>query len=75
MYYDPRVGFAMAGSILPGDYFRAQPDPLAAFAEPVMKHMNDDHAGSTAAMVAHYTGIPCASATIVGIDKLGLTVR
>jgi hypothetical protein len=64
----------MAGSVLPEDYYRALPDPLAAFAEPVMKHMNEDHAASTAAMVAHYTGIPCATATIVGVDKLGLTV-
>lgn len=64
----------MAGSVSPQDYFDAKPDPLAAFAAPVMKHMNEDHADSTAAIVAHFTGLPCTAATMVGVDRLGITV-
>lgn len=68
-------GFAMAGSVTPEEYQQAKPDPLAAFAAPVIKHMNDDHADSTAAMVRHYTGVPCSSASIVSMDRLGMTVK
>ena len=67
-------GFAMAGSITPEEYLAAKVDPLASFAEPVMKHMNDDHSESTVAMVSHYTGIPCSEAAIVSIDRYGMTV-
>ena len=34
-------GFAMAGSVTPEQYEAAAPDPIAAFASPVIKHMND----------------------------------
>ena len=34
-------GFAMAGSVTPELYEAARPDPIAPFAAPVMKHMND----------------------------------
>ena len=67
-------GFAMAGSVSPEDYISASPDPLANFATPVMNHMNEDHADSTADMVNHYIGIPVSDAKIVGLDRLGLTV-
>ena len=68
-------GFAMAGSLTPDDYKGARADPIAAFATPVMKHMNDDHADSTVAMVTHYTGMPCTAAEIVSMDRLGMTVK
>ena len=64
----------MAGSVAVDDYKNARPDPVAAFATPVMTHMNDDHADSIIAMVKHYAGVPCSEATIVSLDKLGLTV-
>lgn len=48
---------------------------MAAFSIPVMKHMNEDHADATAAMVKHYTGISCSEAQIVSMDRLGMTVR
>ena len=67
-------GFAMAGSVSPADYENAKPDPIAKFASPVMKHMNDDHSDSTAAMVKHYAGLPCSEAEIVSLDSLGMTV-
>lgn len=68
-------GFAMAGSISPDEYKKATPDPIAAFSAPVMKHMNDDHADSTIAMVKHYTNMPCSSAEIISMDRLGMTVK
>lgn len=68
-------GFAMAGSITPADYKAAQPDPLAGFSGPVLKHMNDDHADSTVAMVKHYAGVDCSEAEIVSLDRLGMTVK
>ena len=64
----------MAGSVSPDEYFQAQADPLSGFATPVMKHMNEDHAEATASIVSHFTGLPCTSATMVGIDRLGFTV-
>ena len=67
-------GFAMAGSVTPEEYEQAKPDPIAKFAEPVMKHMNDDHSESTIAMVKHYAGMPCTEAIIVSLDSLGMTV-
>ena len=39
------------------DYMAVQPDPVGAYAAPVMKHMNDDHGDSTVAMIKHYIGI------------------
>lgn len=68
-------GFAMAGSVTPKEYLEARPDPVAAFAAPVMKHMNDDHADSIQAMVKHYVGIPTTEAQIISMDSLGMTVK
>jgi len=68
-------GFAMAGSVTAEEYKKASPDPISAFSAPVMKHMNDDHADSTIAMVKHYAGLPCSAAEIVSMDKLGMTVK
>ena len=36
-------GFARAGGVTVQEYQAAKPDPLLAFAAPVMRHMNDDH--------------------------------
>lgn len=68
-------GFAMAGSVNPEDFLSAKPDPIASFAAPIMKHMNDDHSDSTIAMLKHYVGIDCSEATIVSLDSLGMTVK
>jgi putative heme iron utilization protein len=69
-------GFARAGEVSPEDYVGASVDPIQAFAAPVMKHMNDDHAESTVAMVEHYVGIDqVESATLVGMDRLGMTAQ
>ena len=67
-------GFAMAGSVSPAQYQSAGADPVAAFAPHVIRHMNDDHADSLAAIVKHYLQVPCFGAELVGMDKLGMTV-
>lgn len=68
-------GFARAGNITPKEYADAQPDPITAFAAPVMGHMNDDHSDATLVMIKHYVGIEVESAELVGMDRLGFTVK
>jgi hypothetical protein len=67
-------GFGIAGNVSIEDYENAKPDPICSFAEPVMKHMNDDHADSLADMVRYYVGIPCDEARIIAVDRLGMVV-
>eukprot|EP01031_Cornospumella_fuschlensis_P034488 gene34489-41756_t len=67
-------GFARAASVSPTEYLQASPDPLLAFAEPVMKHMNEDHRDTLVAMVAHYVGVPCTEASMCGLDQFGMMV-
>jgi len=62
-------GFAMAGSVTPSQYQSANPDPVAAFATHVIKHMNDDHADSVVAIVKHYLQVPCFGAELVGMTN------
>lgn len=74
-------GFARAGSVKPGDYLAAKPDPIMAFGGAIADHMNDDHQSATIAMVRHY--IPGLSATetyvreavINRVDSVGMDVR
>ncbi|CAM9476150.1 unnamed protein product, partial [Discosporangium mesarthrocarpum] len=75
-------GFAMAGDIEPQDYLSTSPDPVAEFSAPILKHMNDDHAETTKAMVEHYImgggeARHCnqvKSAEITAVDRLGIYV-
>ena len=68
-------GFAMAGSISATEYMNASPDPIAPFAKPVLTHMNDDHADSISKMIEHYVKISNSEATIISMDRLGMTVK
>lgn len=68
-------GFARAGAIQADEYHAAAPDPISAFAAPVMNHMNDDHSDATLAMVKHYIGFPATAASIVGLDRLGMYIK
>ena len=68
-------GFAMAGSITGTDYMSASSDPIAPFVKPVLTHMNDDHADSVSKMIEHYVKLPNSNATIVSMDRLGMTVK
>ena len=68
-------GFAQAGAINGEDYLTNSPDPLAAFSEPVMNHMNDDHTDSLVAMAKHYLDITISDPKIIKIDQYGMTIR
>lgn len=68
-------GFAMAGAVTAEEFFAAKPDPLAPFAKHVMGHMNDDHSDATEKIVQKAIGIPVSDAQIVGMDRLGMTVK
>ena len=60
--------------ISPSEYAEAEPDPIAAFAAPISKHMNEDHSESTVAMLRHFGKLSAESAKIVGLDSLGMDV-
>lgn len=67
-------GFARAGSISGDAYLQAKVDPLAAFAVPIMRHMNEDHEDSLVAMIQHFVGIPVSQAKLIALDRLGMLV-
>jgi hypothetical protein len=69
-------GFARAGSVSPEEYAAAKPDPIAAFAEPVCGHMNDDHSDSTRTLVQHFVGVEVdEKPRLVGLDRFGFWVK
>jgi putative heme iron utilization protein len=67
-------GFARAGNITVEEYLQAKPDPLSAFVEPIVKHMNEDHFEAIADYVRYYVGVPCTEAKMISIDHLGMMV-
>jgi hypothetical protein len=68
-------GFAMAGSITGEQYAVAKPDPIAPFAKPIIKDMNDDHREVTESMIKYYVGIACTEARIISMDSLGMVIN
>ena len=54
------------------DYVAAQPDPIAPFSLPIAKHMNEDHADSTLAILRHFGKLSADDAKIMGLDSLGM---
>jgi len=69
-------GFARAGGTTPQEYYEAAIDPCVAFAEPVMKHMNDDHEASLKSYIEFLVGAgPCDSAKMKRLDRFGMDLR
>lgn len=68
-------GFARAGTCSAEDYMNACPDPIAPFAKSAMKHMNEDHADSIAAIVKRCTGIPWYARTMLLIHIVHILNR
>lgn len=71
-------GFARAGGITWDEYTAAEVDPLAAFAGPVMTHMNDDHSDSLKQYLQWLVGVDAStveSAAMKRLDKYGFDVR
>jgi len=72
-------GFARAGGITFDEYTEAEVDPCAAFAAPVMKHMNEDHSDSLKQYLQYLVGVEDASSLraveMKRLDRLGFDVR
>lgn len=69
-------GFARAGGITPEEYMSAEVDPCLAFADPVMTHMNDDHAQSIAGYVKYLVGVDSVEeAKMKRLDRYGFDCR
>lgn len=65
-------GFARAGKVPAADFLAATPCAIAAFTEPIARHLNEDHADHLRRMLRHFAGFPAARASVVGVDALGL---
>ena len=70
-------GFARAGGVTVEEYMAAEPDPLLSFANPVMKHMNDDHTDALKDYVKYLVGVTgdIDKIEMKRLDKLGFDVR
>mmetsp|Transcript_1904 Transcript_1904/g.5578 ORF Transcript_1904/g.5578 Transcript_1904/m.5578 type:complete len:257 (-) Transcript_1904:178-948(-) len=70
-------GFARAGGVTVDEYMEASPDPLADFAKPVMRHMNEDHTAALKSYVRYLVGVEddIDEIEMKRLDKLGFDVR
>jgi len=70
-------GFARAGGVTVDEYKAASPDPLQAFAAPVMNHMNDDHTDALKDYVQYLVGVEgdIDHIEMKRLDKYGFDVR
>lgn len=70
-------GFARAGTVTPAEYSAAAPDPLRAFADPVMSHMNQDHEDALKDYVTYLVGVEGGvdTAQMKRLDRLGFDIR
>lgn len=67
-------GFGVMGWVTAEEYGASQPDPLAADAGGILRHMNEDHADSLV-LLARAAGEQPDSATMTAVDRLGFHVR
>ena len=68
-------GFGHMSWVTGPGYADAQVDPIAAAAEGVISHMNEDHSEANLAYARALAGLDDAtSATMVGIDRHGITL-
>jgi len=69
-------GYGRMDSTNGDDYAAAEPDPVTPLASEALVHLNDDHAGSLAAMARAFGGYPDTdTAVCTGIDRYGLDLR
>ena len=62
-------GFARAGGVTVEEYMSAEPDPLMAFADPVMNHMNEDHTDSLKEYVTYLVSLLATSSYQISITQ------
>ncbi len=68
-------GFGRMSWVTTDDYRTAEPDPLAAGAEGILKHMNDDHADAVLAYARALAAIAEATAaTMTAVDRYGFDI-
>ncbi len=68
-------GFGRMSWVSAEDYRAAEPDPLAAAASGILKHMNDDHADAVLAYARVLAGVAdAASATMTAVDRYGFEI-
>ena len=68
-------GFARVGKVPAADFLAATPCAIAAFTEPIARHLNEDHADHLRRMLRHFTGFPAARASVVVVETLGMRVQ
>ena len=69
-------GFGHMSWVTADDYRGAAVDPLAAEADGIISHMNEDHADANLLYVQVLAGLADATeAPMVGIDRYGMTLR
>jgi heme iron utilization protein len=68
-------GFGRMSWVSPEDYRAAEPDPLAAAAAGILKHMNGDHADAVLAYGRALAGIgEATAATMTTVDRYGFEI-
>ncbi|MEM9514194.1 MAG: DUF2470 domain-containing protein [Actinomycetota bacterium] len=69
-------GFGVMGWVSAEEYIAARPDPVIRAAQPMIEHLNDDHADACLAIARVLGGSPDAPvATVTGLDRYGITVE
>lgn len=67
------AGFGAMGWLTRAEW-SGRPDPLAAHAEGIVTHMNEDHAAAVIELVAWVAAIAASEAKVVDVDRGGFTI-
>ncbi len=69
-------GFGVMGWVSAEEYSAAQPDPVIRAVQPMIDHLNDDHADSCLAIARVLGGCPDApTVAVTGLDRYGITLE
>lgn len=67
-------GFGVMGWITPEEYAAAKPDPLAAAANDIIAHMNDDHVEAMILLAKSELGVDATAVRLTAVDQYGFNV-
>ncbi len=68
-------GFGVMGWVTEQDYREASPDPLAAVAPGILRHMNADHVEAMLLLARAHAGLDATEAAMTSVDRLGFFLR
>jgi heme iron utilization protein len=68
-------GFGVMGWVAAVDYAGASPDPLAAAAPGIIRHMNNDHADALLLIARRFAGETADEVAMTAVDRLGFHLR